>query len=54
MHLAILIEQFFKQIGLNTSMRLQRVIVKLIDDNQIGFLQGRSIVESFVHAAELI
>jgi len=34
--------------------RLQKVILKLIDGHQTGFLQGRSISESFVHTVELV
>jgi hypothetical protein len=36
------------------TQRLQRMIAKLIDGHQTGFMQGRSISESFVHAVELI
>jgi hypothetical protein len=35
------------------TMRLQREIPRLIDGHQTGFLQGRSIAESFIHAVEL-
>jgi len=36
------------------TVRLQKVISMLIDGHQTGFLQGRSISESFVHAVELV
>lgn len=36
------------------TIRLQREISGLVDSHQTGFLQGRSIAESFVHAVELI
>lgn len=36
------------------TIRLQKEISGLVDSHQTGFLQGRSIAESFVHAAELI
>jgi hypothetical protein len=36
------------------TVRLQKEIVNLIDHHQTGFLQGRSISESFVFAAEMV
>lgn len=35
------------------TLRLQKMIAKLIDSRQTGFLQGRSIAESFLHAVEV-
>ena len=35
------------------TLQLQQEISKLIDGHQTGFIQGRSIAESFVHAVEL-
>jgi hypothetical protein len=35
------------------TLRLQKEISTLVDDHQTGFLQGRSIAESFIHAVEL-
>jgi hypothetical protein len=34
--------------------RLQHQISKLIDENQSGFMQGRSISENFMYATELV
>jgi hypothetical protein len=34
--------------------RLQLQIGELIDENQSGFMRGRSISENFVHAAEIV
>lgn len=35
------------------TVRLQKVTKNLVDGHQTGFLQGRSIAESFIHAVEL-